>query len=66
MVSRGVQELTDTKDGDLEVWKCIDKREAENATIKACSKVWEASLKQETEWKEMLGNTQTCGRSQLR
>lgn len=66
MVSRRAQELTDTEDSDLEVWECIDKREAENATIKACSKVWEANLERGREWKEMGGNTQTCRGSQLR
>lgn len=39
MVSRRVQELTDTEDSDLAVWECIDKREAENVIIKACSKI---------------------------
>lgn len=52
MLSRRVQELTDTDDSDLAVWECIDKREAENAIIKACSKVWEAGLEQERKWKK--------------
>lgn len=37
-MSRSVQELTHTEDSDLVVWECIDRREAENAIIKACSR----------------------------